>query len=231
MNLLSSYPGIEIGNFTITYYSLCIMLGMIVAVVLSGLLMKRRGVPSSTVLILFIVCIPVGIFCARTYYCITDGMPIEEWYSFESIRRGGLSILGGLIGGVLAGIVVCLVKKINFLQVADCVLVNVLIAQAIGRWGNYFNGEVYGQEVTDTAFQWFPFAVNINGTWYQALFFYESCLNILGFALLFTAAWLYRKKPYGLFAFSYFVWYGVVRTIIEPMRSPQFILGGTDMMW
>lgn len=75
------------------------------------------------------------MFCARTYYCITDGMPFKEWYSFTSIRQGGLSILGGIMGGVIAGLIVCLVKKINFLKVADCVVINILIAQAIGRWG------------------------------------------------------------------------------------------------
>lgn len=231
MNFLSAHPGIDVFGFTITYYAICIMCGMLLAAGLSALLMKRRGLDPSLVLILFAFCIPSAMFCARTYYCITDGMPFKEWYSFTSIRQGGLSILGGIIGGVIAGLIVCLVKKIYFLKITDCVVINILIAQAIGRWGNYFNGEVYGQEIIDSSLQWFPLAVNVNGKWYQALFFYESCINAVGFALLFTAAWFYRKKPYGIFTFAYFLWYGLVRTIMEPMRSPEYILGGTDIMW
>ena len=86
--------------------------------------------------------------------------------------------------------------------------------------------------ITDPAQQWFPWAVEINGNWYQALFFYESVLNTVGFLLLFSAAWFYAKKPSGILGCLYFVWYGAVRTFMEPMRNPNYILGSdNDIMW
>lgn len=220
-------PGITIFGFTIYYYAIVIVIGMLAASVLSALLMKRRNMAPDFVFTLFIFCIPSAIICARLFYCITDSLPLSEWLSF---RDGGLSILGGVIGGVLAGLIVCLVKKINFFRAADCVVINILLAQAIGRWGNFFNGEVYGAEITDPSMQWFPLGVLVNGKWYQALFFYESVVNLVGFALLFTAAWFFVKKPNGLFTFAYFAWYGTVRSIMEPMRNPAYILGD-DVMW
>lgn len=229
MNLLN-HPGISVFGFTITYYALCIITGMVTAALLSALLLKRRNASPGIVLVLFVFCIPVAIFCARVYYCITDGMPVAQWFSWQSIRSGGLSVIGGVIGGVLTGIAVCRVKKVSFLRVADCIVVTILIAQAIGRWGNYFNQEVYGAKITDPSKQWFPLAVSIGGEWYQALFFYESIINLIGFALLYSAAWFFAKKPNGIYVFAYFIWYGIVRTIMEPMRNPAYILGD-GVMW
>lgn len=238
MNLLSIFGlaengrGITIFGFEIYYYAMVIVAGMVLAAVLSALLMKRRNISPDLVYLLFIVCIPSALLCARLYYCITDGMPVSQWFAWESIRKGGLSILGGVMGGVLAGGIVAVVKKIDFLRVADCVVINILIAQAIGRWGNYFNQEVYGAEILDPGQQWFPWAVFIDGKWYQALFFYESFINTIGFLLLFSAAWFYTRKPNGIFTCLYFVWYGAVRAIMEPMRNPDYILGSqNDVMW
>lgn len=226
--------GIIIFGFQIYYYALCIVTGMIVAAALSMLMMKRRNVSPDIVLMGFIICIPCALLGARLFYCITDGMKISLWFNWDSIREGGLSILGGLIGGVLSVGIFCYVKKINFLRVADCVTPTILLAQAIGRWGNFFNQEVYGFEVTNPALQWFPFSVFIEdvGEWHYALFFYEGVLNVIGFALLYLAAWKWHKKPNGVIGFSYFVWYGIVRAIMEPFRDPGYILGSeNDVMW
>lgn len=229
MNLLN--PGITVFGFTIYYYAITIVIGIIVATCLSALLMKRRNMSPDFVFTLFIFCIPSALICARLYYCITEPLPLDKWID---VRDGGLSILGGVIGGVGMGLAVCLVKKVNFFRAADCVVITILIAQVIGRWGNFFNQEVYGFEVTDPAKQWFPLAVFIDKTqsWHYALFFYEGCLNAVGFALLYTAAWFWTKRPNGIFTFAYFVWYGIVRAIMEPFRDPQYILGtGADAMW
>jgi len=217
--------GIYVFGFEIYFYALVIVTGMIVATALSALLMKRRNMSSDLIFALFVVCIPSALICARLYYCIKDGMDISRWFAWESIRDGGLSILGGVMGGVLAGLVVCTIKRVNFFRAADCVVITILIAQAIGRWGNYFNKEVYGAEITDPSAQWFPWAVQIGSKWYHALFFYESVINTIGFLLLYTAAWFYDRKPNGVFTFLYFVWYGAVRAIMEPMRNPNYILG------
>ena len=238
--------GIILFGFEIYFYAICIVAGMLLAAYLSSLLMRRRNINPELILTLFIVCIPSALVCARLYYCITDGMHISQWFEWDSIRSGGLSILGGVMGGVLAGLIVCLIKKIDFLRVADCVVLNILVAQAMGRWGNFFNKEVYGAEVTDPAFQWFPFAVPVSPSggiygigsfsdpgseWHYAFFFYESCINLIGWALLCYAAWKWDKKPNGLFVCAYFFWYGLVRSVMEPLRDPAYILNGGGIRW
>ena len=223
-NLLN--PGITIGSFTIYYYAIIIVCGILVATCLSALLMKRRNMSPDFIFTLFIFCIPSALICARLYYCITDGMNISQWFAWDSLRRGGLSIIGGVIGGVGMGVVVCLVKKVNFFRAADCVVVTILIAQAIGRWGNFANQEAYGRLVTDPDLQWFPYAVYIDakGAYYQATFFYESILNCIGFALL---LWIYcgKRKSFDGFSLAvYCIWYGTVRVCIEGLRSDSLYL-------
>ena len=170
----------------------------------------------------------------------------------ESIREGGLSIIGGILGGTISVLAVSYFKKVNFFRAADCIVVGLLLAQAIGRWGNFANQEVYGAEVTNEALQFFPFAVYINktdggsclqtfvltfekifggnsdisgGTWHYAFFFYESFINLVVAILLFVHAWKNPKKPNGLNVAFYFINYGLVRSIMEPLRDPSYILG------
>ncbi len=238
--------GIILFGFEIYYYAICIVCGILLATFLSALLMKRRNMSSDFIFTLFIFCIPSALICARLYYCITGGLNISQWFSWNSIRNGGLSVIGGVLGGVGAGVIVCLVKKVNFFRAADCVVVTILVAQAMGRWGNFFNKEVYGAEVTDPALQWFPFAVPVSpspsvygigsfsdphATWHYAFFFYEMLLNLAGFAILYTAAWFWDKKPNGLLMCGYFVWYGLVRSAMEPLRDPKYILDGGGVPW
>ncbi|MDE6411168.1 MAG: prolipoprotein diacylglyceryl transferase [Clostridia bacterium] len=234
--------GLYIFGLEIYYYALCIVAGMLVAATLSALLMKRRNMSPDFIFLLFIVCIPTAIIGARLFSCLTDeDLGIKRFFDF---RNGGMSITGGVIGGVGAGFVVCLIKKVNFLRAADCVVINILIAQAMGRWGNFFNAEVYGGVVSDPAQQWFPFAVpivsglsgtqafgNPNATWHYAFFFYEMLFNMIGWALLFTYAWFRKKKPNGLFTCLYFVWYGAIRMVMEPLRDPSFILDRGGVPW
>lgn len=128
-------------------------------------------------------------------FCLTDpGTSITEW--FTKFRAGGLSIIGGVCGGALGVVLFCLIHKINFLRVADCLMPCVILAQAVGRWGNFINQEVYGPQVTDPALQWFPFSVFIEdvGEWHYAFFFYESVLDLIIFAILFTLMWKYVKN-------------------------------------
>ena len=221
--------GIYIFGLEIYYYALVIVAGMLIAATLSALLMKRRNMSSDFIYLLFIVCIPTAIIGARLFSCLTDAdLGLKNFFKF---RDGGMSITGGVIGGVVAGLIVCLVKKVNFFRAADCVVINILIAQALGRWGNYFNQEVYGGVVTNPALQWFPFAVDINGTWHYAFFFYEMLWNMLGWALLFAYAWFRKKKPNGILTCLYFVWYGAIRMVMEPLRDPEFILSGGGVPW
>ena len=232
-SLLAENPGIKIGDFVITYYALCIVFGMFVAFFIITTLFKRRNISPDLFLSLVCVCLPICLVTTRLFYCITDGMPIAEWFAWDSIRRGGLSIVGGILGGAGSVFAFCMIKKVPFLRVADCVVVGLLVAQAIGRWGNFFNQEVYGAEVTNPALQWFPFAVYIDSeqSWHYAFFFYECVANLMVAGILFWNAWTNGKKPNGLNGGLYFVCYGLVRSIMEPLRDPRYILSGGGVPW
>ena len=245
-------PGISIFGFKIYAYAIIIVCGMIAAFFVISLLFKRRNMSSDLFLTYFCVTLPVALITTRLFYCITDGLPLKDWFSMESIREGGLSIIGGILGGTISVLAVSYFKKVNFFRAADCIVVGLLLAQAIGRWGNFANQEVYGAEVTNEALQFFPFAVYINktdggsclqtfvltfekifggnsdisgGTWHYAFFFYESFINLVVAILLFVHAWKNPKKPNGLNVAFYFINYGLVRSIMEPLRDPSYILG------
>lgn len=226
-NLLNPGITIPIGNgFTIYYYAIIIVFGIICATVVAGILFKHRNLPADWILDLLLCVLPLGIIGARTFFCLTDpSTSMADW--FTKFRDGGLSIIGGVMGGSLGVVLFCLIHKLNFLRVADCVVPGVILAQAIGRWGNFVNQEVYGPEITNPALQWFPIGVFIDDVqeWHYAFFFYESVINLLIFVGLFILMWKFTKKPHGLALSGYIFGYGLVRSIMEPLRDEQFILG------
>lgn len=214
-------------------YAVIIVFGMVAAYFVISTLFKRRNMSSDLFMTYFVITVPIAIVTTRLFYCITDGLPVSEWFSMSSIRNGGLSIIGGILGGAICVIVISIVKKVNFLRVADCVVVGLLLAQAIGRWGNFVNQEVYGAEVTNSALQFFPFAVYIEdeGAWHYAFFFYESFVNFTAAVLLFINAWRNGKKPNGINASCYLIVYGLTRSIMEPLRDKTYILSGGGVPW
>ncbi len=227
-NLLAfEQPGITIFGVKIYAYALIIVFGMAAAFFVISLLFKRRNMSTDLFLTYFCICLPVAIITTRLFYCITDGLPISQWFSMQSIRQGGLSIIGGIIGGTVSVAIVSWVKKVPFLRVGDCVVVGLLLAQSIGRWGNFANQEVYGAEVTNQALQFFPIAVYIdaNRAYHYAFFFYESMVTLTAAVLMFINAWRNGKKPNGINTACYFIVYGLTRSIMEPLRAPEYILG------
>ncbi len=257
-NALSAYenPGISIFGFKIYAYAIIIVCGMVAAFFVISLLFRRRNMSKDLFLTYFVITLPVALVTTRLFYCITGGVEFRYWFSFtdteHGIRAGGLSIIGGILGGTASVLLISYIKKINVFRAADCILVGVLLAQAIGRWGNFANQEVYGAEVTNEALQFFPFAVYINkgdggsclqsiiltfekifggdsgisgGEWHYAFFFYESILNLTAAVLMFVYAWKNPKKPNGIITAWYFMHYGLVRSIMEPLRDPSYILG------
>ncbi|MBR2023215.1 MAG: prolipoprotein diacylglyceryl transferase [Clostridia bacterium] len=231
--LAREQPHISIFGFPIYAYAIIIVCGMAVAAVVIGLLFKRRNMSVDLFMTYFCITVPVAVITTRLFYCITDGMPIGEWLDFESIRQGGLSIIGGIIGGAASVLVISLVKKVNFFRAGDCIVVGLLLAQAIGRWGNFANQEVYGAEVTNPALQFFPISVYIedNGAWHYAFFFYESMVTLTAGILLFINAWKNPYKPNGVNTACYFIVYGAVRSIMEPLRDSSYILQGGGVPW
>lgn len=231
--LTAEQPGFDVFGFRITWYAFVIVIGMILAFLVITLLFKRRNMSGDLMLTYFCICLPIALVTTRLFYCITDGMPISEWLSFESIRRGGLSIIGGILGGLFSVLGVSYFKKINFLRVGDCIVVGLILAQAIGRWGNFFNQEVYGGLVENEALHFFPISVYIDAKaeWHYAFFFYESMSNLIIAALMFWNAWKNPYKPNGVNTAIYFMGYGLVRSIMEPLRDSTYILQGGGVPW
>ena len=232
--LWPNHSYINVFGFPIYWYAIIIVMGMIAAFFVISLLFKRRNMSTELFMSFFVICLPVAILTTRLFYCITDGLPITEWFDFQSIRSGGLSIVGGIIGGAASVVAVCYFKKVNFFRAGDCIVVGLALAQSIGRWGNFVNQEVFGHAVTNPSLQFFPFAVWIEANpnigiyeagWYYAFFFYESMVMLTTAILLFINAWKNGKKPNGVNSACYFIVYGLTRSIMEPLRSPEYILG------
>ena len=148
-----SFPGLGIGEFevnseafsifgiSIAWYAVIITLGMIAAVAYTIFRARKIGITIDDVIDYALFAIPIGIFGARFYYVITN---LDQYNSFAeviNIRNGGLAIYGGIIFGALAVIGVSYFKRINFLAMADCCTPGIILAQSIGRWGNFANGE------------------------------------------------------------------------------------------
>ncbi len=212
----------------IPWYSFLIVLGVVCAVFLAEREEKRLGLPKDTTLDLALVVVPCGIVGARLYYVLMS------WESFAHnpisvlyIWQGGIAIYGAVIGGALGALVYAGRKKLSFLTLADMIVPGLLLAQAIGRWGNYFNMEAYGPAIENPLFRFFPLGVQIltggNWEWHMATFFYESVWNLCGF----FALWGMRKRQRqagNLFCW-YMLIYGSGRFVIEQLRQDSLYIG------
>ncbi len=210
----------------IYWYGILISLSVVLAVIMVYREAKREGLDADCMLDYALLTVPIAIVCARIYYVIFEwdqyaADPIRALYIWE----GGIAIYGAVIGGVIATLIFSRWKKISFWKLADLVAPGLVLGQAIGRWGNFFNQEAFGGLVTDPAWQYFPYAVYIErlGEWHQATFFYESVACFLIFIFLM----IYRRKaknaPAGNLFLWYWVLYGIERAYVEGLR--------TDSLW
>lgn len=214
-----------IGNKGVAWYGIFITFGMLLALWVSTRRMKRMNATTDQMMTLFLIVIPVAVVAARLGYVVANYSEYfvkpYDWDAFVNtiaIWEGGLTILWGVPGGALAGIIWCKIYKKDFIRACDIILPVALLAQAIGRWGNFMNQELYGQLVTDATHQWFPLAVYIArlGQWHQATFFYEFVLNLLGFGVL---SILYKRVDLkGFGTLGYAAWYTFTRAIMEFFR-------------
>lgn len=207
----------------ISWYGVIIGTGFLIALVCAIQLMKERGLSEDFPYDLILWIFPLSIICARLYYvlCSPPGQ-FNTFLEVIAVWEGGIAIYGGIIGGVLGVVICCLLKKQNIVATLDVAAPCLIIAQSIGRWGNFVNQEVYGLEITNKFFQWFPFGVKIGESWHLATFFYESVLNLAGFFLL--TILLRKTKIRGIVASSYLIFYGTVRFLLEGLRESKFIL-------
>ena len=259
-----SFPGLGIDTFTVDkvafsigtlevrWYGILITLGIVLAFLYATWRgkTKERIVPDDVIDIgLFTVVF--GVLGARLYYVLTtlDSGNYQSFVDVIAIWNGGLGIYGGIIGGCIGILVACRIKKLKWRRVFDMIAPGVMIAQAIGRWGNFFNGEAHGYAIETTTR--FDFMGSVNqlssgeGTlfhllrmsasnsnlapvvFYHPTFFYECVWNVLGFVLINL---FYKRKKYdGQVVLLYFTWYGFGRMFIEGFRSDSLLVPGTSI--
>lgn len=222
---------LSIGSLHITWYALLILIGAIIAYLLSERTMRRWGYKDNVLEDFFVPMLFIAIIGARLYYVIFEW---NELYARDPIRifyiwEGGLAIHGGLIAGIAFGAWYFHRRKINGLRVMDAIFPNVLIAQALGRWGNFINQEAYGGIVPPSYYDGWPAFLKehmrIDGAYRQPTFLYESVANLVGFVLITFVYKRYGRKKRGDLAWAYFAWYGVVRFWIESMRTDALMAG------
>ena len=202
------------------YYGLIMALAIFCCLITAIILCKVKKIDTAISVETFISIVPAGILCARLFSVIfEDDLTLADYFNF---RTGGMSIIGAIMGGAIGLTIYKLIKKQPFLKLADIITSVLLLGQSIGRWGNYVNNEVYGQEILNPELQFFPFGVEIAGTWYEALFFWEAMLSLIGFISI-LIVYLKTKKA-GWATGIYFVYYGVVRLILEGRRQTEYIL-------
>ena len=214
--------GFTIFGLDIKFYGIIMAVSILVAVLLACKNSKHRGLTSDNIFTLALFVVPLALIGARLVYVLGADRPYT-FFEILAVWEGGMSIYGGIIGGAIAVVIYSIIYKKNFFALADIAVVSLILGQAIGRWGNFFNQEVYGQLVTNPAMQWFPFAVLLdNNEWHYALFFYECIINL---AIFFVLFYLLRKiKTNGYIAGIYLISYGVIRFILEPLRMAEYNL-------
>ncbi|WP_026888896.1 prolipoprotein diacylglyceryl transferase [Clostridium beijerinckii] len=222
----------SIGGFDIRWYGILIATGIMLGIIISQYNCKWREADYDNLLNIVLISIPIGIIGARLYYVIFEfnnykNNIIEAF----NIRNGGLAIHGGLIFALGTALIYTKIKKLSFIKFADVAAPSIILAQALGRWGNFFNQEAHGDVVTYEFIKHFPMFIqkgmNIGGLYYNPTFLYESAWNLAIFAILMIV--LRKSKKNGVVFFSYIGLYSVGRFIIEGMRTDSLMLGNIRM--
>lgn len=220
---------LQLGPISIRWYAICIVSGLILAVYLSMKEAPRKKIDPDTIIDFILIAFPLAIVGARLYYVTFEwGYYSQHLGEIFAIWNGGIAIYGGLLTGALVLYLFSrrrLIEPIDFLDIAAP---SVMIAQSIGRWGNFFNQEAYGAAVK--SLNYLPTFIRdqmyIDGSYRQPTFLYESIWNLLGFVLIL----LIRRKPHflrqGEITAFYLIWYGFGRMIIEGMRTDSLMFSG-----
>lgn len=223
----------QIFGIPVYWYALIIVSGMVLAVWLSIKEAPRVGLKEDDILDFMLWALPISIICARLYYVAFEwGYYSQHLTEIFAIRNGGLAIYGGLIGGGFTAFFYCRHRFIPLWDFLDVAAPSVLIAQAIGRWGNFMNHEAYGPDTTRAFLEKLHLPnfiienMNIDGIYRQPTFLYESVWSLVGFILLI----ILRRVPHllkeGEVALLYVIWYSFGRFFIEGLRTDSLMLFG-----
>lgn len=228
--------GVQLGPFFIHFYALCIITGIIAAVLLTNHRLTKRGAEPWVVIDIVLIAIPLGIIGARIYHVLTHPTfyfgPGTNFWEIFAIWNGGIAIYGSLIGGAIGAWLGCKWTGIRFWSFADALAPGLLLAQAFGRFGNWFNQELFG---LPTDLPWgleidsdnpaFPAGLPAD-TLFHPTFLYEVIWNVLGVLVLLYIGRRFHLQWGRLFA-VYLIWYSAGRIVWESIRiDPSEIFFG-----
>lgn len=217
-------------NIDIHWYGVIIVFGILLTPIFAKFRLKHVGLTMDDVLDLLIFCLPSALLGCRLYYCLFKDF---DYYIKNPLKiiteivEGGLAFYGGLIGALLVGFLVMKFKKKSFFDATDLAMPMFLLAQGIGRWGNFVNGEAHG---TPTDLPWGMVVDAIykhnstNGVAVHPCFLYESISCLIGFAVLYFIIFP-RRKFKGELTACYMVWYGIERFFVEGLRTDSLRAG------
>ncbi|MBQ7031196.1 MAG: prolipoprotein diacylglyceryl transferase [Bacilli bacterium] len=216
----------------IRWYSVLLLTGMIIAMFMFIKEGKRFNIPKDFTFNLAFWVIIIGIISARLYYCVFNfSLYKDNLLDIFKIWEGGLAIHGGLIGGFITLFIYTKKYSVNTYKITDMAVVPLLLAQSIGRWGNFFNSEAHGVATTYYHLKELHIpekiieGMKIGNVYYHPTFFYESLYCLVGFIiLLFVRRYRYLKR--GQLTCIYLMYYSVGRFFIESLRTDSLMFGG-----
>ena len=220
-----------IGSFSIRWYGMLIASAVVIGTLLAQKLAKKRGIDPDIVGNLVIWLVVGAIPCARLYYVLFEWQRFQNqpWYKAFAIWEGGIAIHGAIIGGAIVTIIFCQRQKISAWLMADIVMPALILGQAIGRWGNFFNSEAFGRP-TDLPWKLFipvdrrppEFA---SESYFHPTFLYESLWNVGVFAILMFLFFRFPKIRTGTLTMTYAIAYSLGRFWIEGLRTDSLMVG------
>ena len=221
----------DLGIVKIRWYSFLILMAIAVAYLIVSKEAEKKNLKENDIINMAFYGIIIGLIGARAYYVLFNlGYYLMHPIEIIMIWNGGLAIHGGLIAALIFLIIYTRKKKINILLLLDIVVVGLIIAQAIGRWGNFFNSEAFGRIVEKSYLeslhipQFVIKGMDIMGYYREPTFLYESVLSVIGFIVLILVRKIKRIKT-GTLTSIYLMWYGMARLLIEAHRADSLMLG------
>ncbi|CAC5465034.1 prolipoprotein diacylglyceryl transferase [Staphylococcus aureus] len=218
----------NLGPLSVRWYGIIIAVGILLGYFVAQRALVKAGLHKDTLVDIIFYSALFGFIAARIYFVIfqwpyyaeNPGEIIKIWH-------GGIAIHGGLIGGFIAGVIVCKVKNLNPFQIGDIVAPSIILAQGIGRWGNFMNHEAHGGPVSRAFLEQLhlpDFIIEnmyINGQYYHPTFLYESIWDVAGFIILVN---IRKHLKLGETFFLYLTWYSIGRFFIEGLRTDSLML-------
>ncbi|HIE0326289.1 TPA: prolipoprotein diacylglyceryl transferase [Staphylococcus aureus] len=218
----------NLGPLSVRWYGIIIAVGILLGYFVVQRALVKAGLHKDTLVDIIFYSALFGFIAARIYFVIFQWPYYAENPSeIIKIWHGGIAIHGGLIGGFIAGVIVCKVKNLNPFQIGDIVAPSIILAQGIGRWGNFMNHEAHGGSVSRAFLEQLHLPnfiienMYINGQYYHPTFLYESIWDVAGFIILVN---IRKYLKLGETFFLYLTWYSIGRFFIEGLRTDSLML-------